>query len=243
MNAAEDEWGEERLIQTVKSCLGLPPAEIIACIMRTADTFVAGAKQNDDMNASLAAPLRSRSTLSTLRRQLGCRSKARSSVFSRRRILLLEHLRGDLRIVHVDQLAKVPAFLHLPVISGLHRDCAAPAVSVLAQHAGLDQVQQQLPAEDQPAGRVEVLQHALGIDQQRVDQIGGLVEQIVRRIVESGRITRSTDECEMSRSCHKRNVLQRGLRVARTTRASPESARRSRGCACAASPTSPSASR
>ncbi len=49
MNAAEDEWGEERLIQTVKSCLGLPPAEIIACIMRNADTFVAGAKQNDDM--------------------------------------------------------------------------------------------------------------------------------------------------------------------------------------------------
>jgi sigma-B regulation protein RsbU (phosphoserine phosphatase) len=49
MNAAEDEWGEDRLIQTVKSCLGLPPAEIIACIMRTADTFVAGAKQNDDM--------------------------------------------------------------------------------------------------------------------------------------------------------------------------------------------------
>jgi sigma-B regulation protein RsbU (phosphoserine phosphatase) len=49
MNAAEDEWSEERLIQTVKSCLGLPPAEIIACIMRTADTFVAGANQNDDM--------------------------------------------------------------------------------------------------------------------------------------------------------------------------------------------------
>jgi len=49
MNAAEDEWGEEQLIQTVRSCLGLPPAEIIACIMRTADTFVAGAKQNDDM--------------------------------------------------------------------------------------------------------------------------------------------------------------------------------------------------
>ncbi len=49
MNAAEDEWGEERLIETVKGCLGLPPAEIIDCIMRTADTFVAGAKQNDDM--------------------------------------------------------------------------------------------------------------------------------------------------------------------------------------------------
>ena len=49
MNVTEDEWGEEQLIQTVKSCLGLPPAEIIACIMRAADTFVAGAKQNDDM--------------------------------------------------------------------------------------------------------------------------------------------------------------------------------------------------
>jgi sigma-B regulation protein RsbU (phosphoserine phosphatase) len=49
MNAAEDEWGEERLIENVKTCMRLPPAEIIACIMRTADTFVAGAKQNDDM--------------------------------------------------------------------------------------------------------------------------------------------------------------------------------------------------
>ena len=49
MNAAEEEWGEERLIHTVKSCLSLPPGEIIKCIMRTADTFVAGAKQNDDM--------------------------------------------------------------------------------------------------------------------------------------------------------------------------------------------------
>jgi sigma-B regulation protein RsbU (phosphoserine phosphatase) len=57
MNAAEDEWGEERLIDTVKSCLGLPPAEIIACIMRTADTFAAGAKQNDDMTlVVLCAP-------------------------------------------------------------------------------------------------------------------------------------------------------------------------------------------
>ena len=37
------------MIQTAKSCLGLPPAEIIAFIMRAADNFVAGAKQNDDM--------------------------------------------------------------------------------------------------------------------------------------------------------------------------------------------------
>ena len=49
MNAAQDEWGEERLIETMKGCLKLPPGEIISCIMKSADTFAAGAKQNDDM--------------------------------------------------------------------------------------------------------------------------------------------------------------------------------------------------
>lgn len=49
MNDAQDEFGEDRLIETIKSCAGLSPAEIIACIMRAADAFVAGAKQNDDM--------------------------------------------------------------------------------------------------------------------------------------------------------------------------------------------------
>jgi len=49
MNSAEEEWGEERLIQTVQECVGLPPAEAIARIMRAADSFVAGARQNDDM--------------------------------------------------------------------------------------------------------------------------------------------------------------------------------------------------
>ena len=49
MNDAQDEFGEERLIETVEGCVGLSPAEIIACIMRSADAFAAGAKQNDDM--------------------------------------------------------------------------------------------------------------------------------------------------------------------------------------------------
>jgi sigma-B regulation protein RsbU (phosphoserine phosphatase) len=49
MNAAQDEWGEERLIDTMKGCLKLPPGEIISCIMKSADNFAAGAKQNDDM--------------------------------------------------------------------------------------------------------------------------------------------------------------------------------------------------
>ena len=47
--SAQDEFGEERLIETVRGCVGLPPAETIACIMRRPTSFAAGAKQNDDM--------------------------------------------------------------------------------------------------------------------------------------------------------------------------------------------------
>jgi phosphoserine phosphatase RsbU/P len=49
MNAADDEWGEPQLIETVKQCGGLAPSEIIARVMQAADGFVAGAKQHDDM--------------------------------------------------------------------------------------------------------------------------------------------------------------------------------------------------
>ncbi len=49
MNSADEEWGEGPLIETVKACAGLTPSETIARIMKAADTFVAGAKQHDDM--------------------------------------------------------------------------------------------------------------------------------------------------------------------------------------------------
>jgi len=49
MNAADEEWGEAPLIQTIRNCAGLSPSETIAQVMRAADTFVAGAKQHDDM--------------------------------------------------------------------------------------------------------------------------------------------------------------------------------------------------
>jgi sigma-B regulation protein RsbU (phosphoserine phosphatase) len=49
MNDADEEWGEQRLIETVKCCSGLSPSEIIPRIMQAADAFVAGAKQHDDM--------------------------------------------------------------------------------------------------------------------------------------------------------------------------------------------------
>ena len=49
MNSADEEWGEEKLIETIKSCDGMSPSQMIARIMQAADSFVAGAKQHDDM--------------------------------------------------------------------------------------------------------------------------------------------------------------------------------------------------
>jgi len=49
MNSADEEWGEQRMIQTVESCDGLRAQEIMQRVFTAADTFVAGAKQHDDM--------------------------------------------------------------------------------------------------------------------------------------------------------------------------------------------------
>ena len=49
MNAAGDEWGEERLMQVIGANRARPARELIDRIMRTADEFVAGAAQYDDM--------------------------------------------------------------------------------------------------------------------------------------------------------------------------------------------------
>jgi len=49
MNSTDEEWGEAALIETVKTCSGLSPAETITRVMQAADKFVAGAKQHDDM--------------------------------------------------------------------------------------------------------------------------------------------------------------------------------------------------
>ncbi len=49
MNPFDEEWGEERLIETVKSCVRLPAARILSSIMDAADAFAAGAQQHDDM--------------------------------------------------------------------------------------------------------------------------------------------------------------------------------------------------
>ena len=49
MNTVDDEWGEERLAETVRGCLEKPPKDVVEVIMTAADAFCAGAKQHDDM--------------------------------------------------------------------------------------------------------------------------------------------------------------------------------------------------
>src|SRR5579862_7710800 len=49
MNDSDEEWGEDRMVEAVKSCANMSPSEMIGQIMQAADKFVAGAKQHDDM--------------------------------------------------------------------------------------------------------------------------------------------------------------------------------------------------
>jgi phosphoserine phosphatase RsbU/P len=50
MNPDDEEWGEERMAEAVRTtCLGLHPKEVVERLMAAADGFVHGAKQHDDM--------------------------------------------------------------------------------------------------------------------------------------------------------------------------------------------------
>jgi sigma-B regulation protein RsbU (phosphoserine phosphatase) len=54
MNHTDDEWGEERLIETARAMQGAPAKAILDHIVRSADGFVAGAPQYDDMTLIVA---------------------------------------------------------------------------------------------------------------------------------------------------------------------------------------------
>jgi sigma-B regulation protein RsbU (phosphoserine phosphatase) len=54
MNAAHEEWGEERLLPLVRRARGEAPDTLIATIMAGADAFVNGAPQHDDMTLVVA---------------------------------------------------------------------------------------------------------------------------------------------------------------------------------------------
>jgi sigma-B regulation protein RsbU (phosphoserine phosphatase) len=49
MNAAQEEWGEERMLPVLQLARFEPPATLIERIMAAADGYVAGAPQHDDM--------------------------------------------------------------------------------------------------------------------------------------------------------------------------------------------------
>ena len=49
MNAADEEWGEERFMEAIGPNRALPARALIDRLITSADTFVAGAPQHDDM--------------------------------------------------------------------------------------------------------------------------------------------------------------------------------------------------
>jgi sigma-B regulation protein RsbU (phosphoserine phosphatase) len=57
MNAADEEWGEERMMEAARECQSRPALEMIDELMRAADAFVAGAPQHDDMTVMVVKVL------------------------------------------------------------------------------------------------------------------------------------------------------------------------------------------
>jgi sigma-B regulation protein RsbU (phosphoserine phosphatase) len=49
MNPAEDEWGEEKMIEAIRERINLSSEEMLRYLIEEADRFAAGAKQHDDM--------------------------------------------------------------------------------------------------------------------------------------------------------------------------------------------------
>ena len=54
MNHEDEEWGEERMIDAVRAVQGAPPRAMLEHIVRSADAFVAGTPQYDDMTLIVA---------------------------------------------------------------------------------------------------------------------------------------------------------------------------------------------
>lgn len=54
MNSDNEEFGENRLIETAKQCQAKNSVDIIQSLMQAADAFAAGAPQHDDMTLVVA---------------------------------------------------------------------------------------------------------------------------------------------------------------------------------------------
>lgn len=59
MNPSDEEWGVENLIGCVRDSGAIASADLIECVMASADAFAAGAKQHDDMTLVVARILHS----------------------------------------------------------------------------------------------------------------------------------------------------------------------------------------
>jgi len=49
MNSSDEEWGEDRMTGTLRNCLDSSAQQILQRVFSSADEFVSGAKQHDDM--------------------------------------------------------------------------------------------------------------------------------------------------------------------------------------------------
>jgi len=49
MNARDEEWGEERLVDLAKACHGFPAVEVMRRLLAAAQAFAGAAPQHDDM--------------------------------------------------------------------------------------------------------------------------------------------------------------------------------------------------
>ena len=54
MNANDEEWGDERLLEAVMSGRALKPVDLLQSIIAAADAFVGSMPQHDDMTLVVA---------------------------------------------------------------------------------------------------------------------------------------------------------------------------------------------
>lgn len=63
MNAAEDEWGEERMFAEVQAHTNLNAEALLQHLFRAADAFAVGAPQHDDMTIVILQGLSHRTSI------------------------------------------------------------------------------------------------------------------------------------------------------------------------------------
>ena len=89
--------------------------------------------------------------------------------------LFARYAPGNLGIVH-DQLAEVE-----PFFPGVHGVALHQTVGIFAGDAMLNQVEQELSAENQAARAFQVRQHTIRVDEHCLNQVGRLAKHVVNQ--------------------------------------------------------------